>query len=328
MELTALRQLADAPLAASTQWELVKEAAQSAFPVVEELMNLAAGSLLLYNDDTNLKVLDFDSCDPPPVAGAEKRTGTFTTAVVADGQHPIALFFSGRLHAGENLNRVLLRRENGLPPPIHMSDGLSRNHPKDVETKTASCNSHARRNYADIAEHFPEPCLHVLESLKQVYGNDAHAKAMDLSPMDRMGYHQRHSAPILEKLKEWMEQQLDSKEVEPNSSLGGALNYMLKRWQALTLFLREPGAPLDNNICERALKMAIMHRKNSLFYKTQNGARVGDAFMSLIHTCRLNAVNPFDYLNALCQHCEQARENPQLWLPWNYKIQLPSQQTA
>ena len=65
---------------------------------------------------------------------------------------------------------------------------------------------------------------------------------------------------------------------------------MLKHWQKLTLFLRVPGPPLDNNICERALKMAIRHRKNSLFYKTLRGAAVGDLYMSLIHTCYLSGV--------------------------------------
>jgi transposase len=62
---------------------------------------------------------------------------------------------------------------------------------------------------------------------------------------------------------------------------------MLKHWEKLTLFLRHPGPPLDNNICERALKKAILHRKNALFYKTVNGAHVGDVFMSLIYTCEL-----------------------------------------
>jgi len=61
----------------------------------------------------------------------------------------------------------------------------------------------------------------------------------------------------------------------------------------------EPGAPLDNNVCERALKRAILHRKNSLFYKTAEGAWIGDVYMSLIHTSEVNEVNPFDYLVAL-----------------------------
>src|SRR5262245_53473514 len=76
---------------------------------------------------------------------------------------------------------------------------------------------------------------------------------------------------------------------------------MLRHWEKLTLFLRQAGAPLDNNVCERALKQAILHRKNALFYKTQKGAHVGDLLMSLIYTCQLHEVNPFDYLTCVAE---------------------------
>ena len=72
-------------------------------------------------------------------------------------------------------------------------------------------------------------------------------------------------------------------------------------------------------MCERALKKAILHRKNALFYKTQNGARVGDLFMSLIYTCQLNEANPFDYLTQLQQYSDQVAANLERWLPWNYR---------
>jgi len=80
----------------------------------------------------------------------------------------------------------------------------------------------------------------------------------------------------MENLHAWLARQFDDRLVEPNSSLGGAISYMLRHWQKLTLFLRKPGAPLDNNLCERALKKAILHRKNALFYKTgSSGESVG-----------------------------------------------------
>ena len=97
---------------------------------------------------------------------------------------------------------------------------------------------------------------------------------------------------------------------------------MLRHWTKLTLFLRQPGAPLDNNIAERMLKKAILHRKNALFYKTVNGARVGDLFMSLIHTCELNKVNPFDYLTELLRHPAEIMMRPAEWMPWNYRDTL------
>ena len=123
-------------------------------------------------------------------------------------------------------------------------------------------------------------------------------------------------------LQEWMQTQIDDCLVEPNSGLGKAIQYMLRHWTELTLFLREAGAPVDNNVVERMLKKAILHRKNSLFYKTMNGAVVGDLFMSLIHTCELNGANPFDYLTELQRHTDELRANPSEWMPWNYRQTL------
>jgi transposase len=96
----------------------------------------------------------------------------------------------------------------------------------------------------------------------------------------------------------------------------------LNHWSRLTLFLQQPGAPLDNNIVERALKKAILNRKNALFYRTLNGAGVGDLFMSLIHTCELNGGNPFDYLTELQRHAEELKRRPSEWMPWNYRETL------
>jgi hypothetical protein len=126
----------------------------------------------------------------------------------------------------------------------------------------------------------------------------------------------------MDELHGWLEAQLKEKKAEPNSGLGKAIEYMLRHWQALTLFLREPGAPLDNNLVERALKKAILHRKNSLFYKTLNGAEVGDLYMTLIHTCELNAVNPLDYLTELLRHTEELAAKPADWMPWKYRATL------
>ena len=123
-------------------------------------------------------------------------------------------------------------------------------------------------------------------------------------------------------LHEWMEAQLAEHKTEPNSGLGKAISYLLNHWQKLTLFLRVAGSPIDNNIVERSLKKAILNRRNALFYKTVNGAGVGDLFMSLIHTCELNGANPFDYLTELHRHAEELQQAPAAWMPWNYRETL------
>jgi transposase len=126
----------------------------------------------------------------------------------------------------------------------------------------------------------------------------------------------------MEKLQRWCAAQFEERKVEPNSGLGQAISYLLKHWEKLTLFLRVAGAPIDNNLVERALKKSILHRKNSLFYKTRKGAQMGDLFMSLIHTCELNGANAFDYLTELQRHAEDLKQNPSAWMPWNYRDTL------
>ena len=155
-----------------------------------------------------------------------------------------------------------------------------------------------------------------------MYHHDAEARARGLSPDARLTYHQTHSGPVLDEPHGWLARQLDDHLVEPNSHLGQAIRYLLTHWRPLTLFLRQPGAPLDNSLCERALKKAILHRKNAIFYKTAHGAHGGDLFMSLIHTCELEGVNPFAYLTALQWHADTMAANPADWFPWNYQDAL------
>jgi transposase len=313
------------PLPASTQWDIVEAVAESLTPVFDELIRQAAQGEVVHNDDTTVKILELmgESARQEALADAEGvadgRRGLFTSGVVAlrDG-HRVALFFSGRRHAGENLAQVLEHRAGELPPPIQMCDALSRNLPGELQTILAHCLAHARRRFVDVYDRFPEVCRHLLESLAVVYRNDAVARERRLSPEERLRFHQEASGPTMQALRDWLERQLGEKRTEPNSALGGAIGYTLKHWEELTLFLRQAGAPLDNNLCERALKKAILHRKNALFYKTRNGARVGDLFMSLIHTCELNRANPFDYLTQLQRHPDELATSPELWMPWNY----------
>ena len=314
--LEQMEELLGIPLPAATQWEIVEEAAEAIKPARDELVRQAAQGEVLHNDDTSMRVLRL------PREASDERTGVFTSGIVAtqSGQK-IALYFTGRQHAGENLADVLKQRTNQANLPIQMCDALSRNTPKQagVEILLANCLAHGRRQFVEIAANFPEECRYVLETLGEVYYQDALAKEQSLSTADRLRWHQERSRPIMNQLHGWLEAQLAGKKTEPNSGLGKAITYLLRHWKGLTAFLREAGAPLDNNICERALKRAVLHRKNALFYRTLNGAQAGDLFMTLIHTCQLCGANSFDYLTELQRHARELELNPSAWMPWNYR---------
>ncbi len=314
------------PLPAATQWELVRDALPQLVPAWDELLRQAAQGEVVYTDDTTMKVLALTAEQRRAAAADEAtdaRTGVFTSGIVATGDgHRIALFFTGRQHAGENLADVLAQRAADLTPPIQMCDALATNTAGDFDTLLASCLAHARRRFVDVVDHFPAEVRHVLETVREVYRTEALARERALSPEERLRLHQTASGPLMADLETWLRRQLEDHLVEPNSGLGAAIAYMLKHWTTLTLFLRVPGAPLDNNVCERALKKAILHRKNALFYKSLAGARVGDVFMSLIHTAELNGVAPFEYLVALQRHHQDVALDPSEWLPWNYEATL------
>jgi transposase len=321
--LERLQQGLGIPLPASTQWEIVRDAARLYAAVYSELVHQAANGQVLYNDDTSMKVLELEDPDRRNELDTdgdfEGRTGVFTSGIVATkDQHQIALFFTGQKHAGENLADLLAQRDTELSAPIQMCDGLSRNLPDEFVTLLARCTAHARRKFVDVESTFPDEVRHVLETIAQVYRNDALAKQRGLSADERLLFHQAESKPLLDGLKQWFDTQIEERKIEPNSSLGGAIEYMTKHWDALTLFLRVPGAPLDNNVCERVLKKAILHRKTALFYKTMSGARAGDLFMSIIHTAELAKIDVFGYLVALQRHHERVADDPASWMPWNY----------
>lgn len=313
------------PIAIATQFALALEGAIKLLPLYTEFLSVAAQAQQLGTDDTKGRVLKYNR--PEELAD---RTGVHTTCTVVqktqEGQQ-LAIFCTGPQHAGENLDDLLKNRCQQLDPLLVMCDALSRNSPKrrlseGVKILMANCLAHGRRKFVDIAASFPIECLHVLEQLGTVYLHDKQAKDWNLDPAARLVHHQTYSQPIMDGLKQWMEKLLAENVVEENCRLGQAFLYMLNRWDKLTLFLRQPGALLDNNEVERALKLAVRHRKNSLFYLTERGALVGDIYMSLIQTCNLNGVNPVEYLTVCLRNARRLAAAPGEWTPWAFKATL------
>jgi transposase len=183
------------PLPAATQWDIVNHSGGRIEPALEELIRQAAQGQVVHNDDTTMKVLELDDRDAPPSdadspSGLDRK-GVFTSGIVSilEGRR-IALFFTGHRHAGENLATVLKQRASELDRPIQMCDALSRNMPQELETLVANCLAHGRRQFVDVPANFPDECLYVLTILGDVYKNDAEAKRREMSPEQRLAFHQ------------------------------------------------------------------------------------------------------------------------------------------
>lgn len=327
--LEGFQALVGVPVADATLWELAERVADSAYPVFERLKYDVAQSELIFQDDTSVRIQSLQAENRQQAATASDpanaaRTGMYTTGLVAkNADHTLVLYLSGREHAGENLAQILALREPGLPKPLVMSDALSANElDHESEVIRLHCLAHGVRQFSDIAGVFPSECQRVLTDLSAVYEHDATTEREAMSGQQRLHYHQRHSGPIMAALKTWLEQQFLERQVEPNSSLGKAFTYLLKRWESLTRFLAIPNAPLDNNTVERSLKLVIRQRNTSLFYASTHSAYVASALSSLLATCVENGINALNYLIALQQNRSAVFGQPAAWLPWCYSDQL------
>jgi len=298
------------PLPAGTMWGLVEDVANAVFPVYRELERMAAQAKLLFIDDTWGLVLD-------------DKKKQHTTGVVAQVDHHwVTLYLTGTEAAGRKVLDLLQQRGANLPRPLQMSDALACNYPDPVLIVVLLCWVHARRQFFDIKEFYPQECAVVLEAIGRLYGREKKIRDLQLDDAARLVYHQQHSQPVLEQMKKWLQDQQDQRLIEPNSALGKAVQYLNRHWDGLMGFCRYPGAPLDNNIVERILKDAILLRKNAYFFKTSHGANVGSLLMSLIKTATQAGANPFSYFEALLGHRHELRQNVGLWLPWNYPAVL------
>jgi hypothetical protein len=319
------------PVPDATQWDQIERVGDSGYVVFTYLERLAAQGALIYQDDTPVRILSLmdenqeiqAQAEALGLSRAQERTGMYTTALVVkvDGQ-TICLYYSGRAHAGENLQALLTQRQAGQDKPLVMSDALASNAADEAGLIRCHCLAHGRRKFSDLEDVFPSECQVVIEALKQVFDHDEEARKQQMDAPARLAYHQAYSRPIMDGLKSWLEKQLRDRLVEPNSSLGKAISYMQGHWATLTRFLEVPGAPLENNLVERALKLFIRQRKNSLFFATEHSAYIASVLTSLIATCMHAGINAVEYLVALQEHRREVFADPGAWLPWTYQARL------
>ncbi|MEI7488007.1 MAG: IS66 family transposase [Chryseobacterium sp.] len=304
------------PMPASTQWDLMENLGNHLYPIWQSLLKMAADGNKFFIDDTKAKVLALlkENKDQSP-----ERKGIYTTGIISESDdRKIILYLTGRRHAGENIDRIIKERKNDKRA-ILMSDALSANNISDYDFIRSLCLSHGRRNFFDHGDKFKEACEFVIGKIAIVYKNDKHCKKNNLSPAERLKYHQEYSTESMSDLKKWCEETLNGKEIEPNSILSTEIKYLLNHWEGLTSFLRIEGAELDNNQLEQKLRLPVLNRKNWLFYKTELGALIGDIICSFLKTCEAANVNSFDYFVWVMKNKNLIKVSPDKFLPWEFK---------
>ena len=339
----ACRGLFGRALSASTIFDQCEHLADAFNPVYRALQWAAATSAVFHIDDTTHRILEARPVKRRRGGVERTRSGVYASALLgavrddgggrdgADGgdtERRVVLYQTNIGHAGEWLEQILVHRPDGLEAPIVMSDALASNRVHDHAVKIASCNAHARRGFVEVASHYPEEVRFALETYQRVWAAETHCTDHGLDPGARLAYHQGHSAEPMATLRAWCERELESGAVEANGTLGQAMGYFLRHYENLTLFLREPAAPIDNNEIERLLKLVVRSRKNSSFYRSEVGAGVADVISSVLGTCHENGLNAFDYLCAVQRHAELVRGEPERWLPWNWQSAAAAVETG
>jgi hypothetical protein len=326
--LAAYHAMLGVPVPEATQWDQSEQVGDGAYKVFAHLEREAAPGGVSLHDDTAVRILALlkenhallTAAQAQGLATPTERPGMHTMALVVQvGEHTAMLYDSSRRHAGANLQRLLEHREAGRDKPLVLADALaSKALTEEAAGIRCHCLAHGRRQVSDLAAVCPSACQVVLDVRRQVFDHDEHPRQAQLSPEARLAYHQAHSRPLLDERQRWLRQHVDERLVEPNRALGQAIGSLQKPWATLTRFVSVPGAPLDNNRAERALKLFLRQRKNSLFSTNEPSASIASVLPSLIATCLCAGGNAVAYLVALQEHRREVLAHPAAWLPWAY----------
>jgi transposase len=319
------------PMPDANQWEVVNAGDDLLLPLYKALEQHAIQKATNFRiDDTGAMVIALKRQIAAEIAALtalgestkDVRTGINATGLYWETPNgPVILFYTGRHHAGEIVDRLLRHRLVSRPKLVKCTDGASKNFDHEHADKLveSTCNAHALLKFRDIKDKHPIEYAEAGRVYKQVFDNDDEARALGLTPVDRMLYHREHSKPLMQELKKMCEEKITSKLVEPSSRLWEPLTFIINQWDRLTRFCDAPGVPLDTNLVEQALIMPVRYFAGSFNYHTEDGAVVGDHAMSLIATARANDVEPVAYLTECLRCHEDLAKNPDQYLPWVYR---------
>lgn len=322
------------PMSDANQWRIVDECDDLLAPVYRALERHAIQKATgLRFGDTGSMIIDTrrqiqQELQALTLLGESTqhvRTGINATGFYIDtAEGKVVLFFTGRHHAGEIVDQLLARRGAGAKKLPTVTDAASKNFDHDHAEKLeqAVCNAHCFLKFRAVKDQFPAEYAVAAEVYGKVFENDDEAKALDLASDERMLYHREHSKPEMLKLWQMCKDKVDANLIEPSSPLWEPVSFVINQWPRLTKFYEVPGVPLDSNLVEQTLIIPVRYLAGSFAYKTQNGADVGDHFMSLIATANANGVEPVAYLTECLRNHEDLAKRPEHYLPWVYRDRL------
>ena len=216
-----------------------------------------------------------------------------------------------------------------IPPPDHASTGPSvlltdgyaayESYAKNSGLLHAQCWAHSRRKFFEAQSIEPEKAAQALDQIGALYAVEAHIRENNLTDEAKRVYRQQHAAPLAAAFFVWVQRQFDEQGFLPSSPLTKALAYVRERQAGLSIFLDDPDVPIDTNHLERALRVIPMGRKNWLFCWTEVGAKHAGIIQSLLVTCRVQKIDPYDYLVDVLQRVGQhpatevAQLTPRRW---------------
>ena len=332
--LEMLHQSWGIPFSDANQWEVVSQAMDLLMPLVRAMERHGIERILnLRIDDTGSMVITIqrqilDELEAARALGLPTesiRTGINATCVhIETPEGEITLFFTGRHHAGEIIDRILKQRKQKEVQVIKVTDGASKNfdHEHRDQVIEATCNAHAFLKFHAIKDQFPVEYAVVGEAYHEIFQHDAITRERKMTPEQRLAYHREHSRPWMDKIRAVCLEKMQSRLVEPRSPLWAPVHFIINQWSRLSRFLEVPGVPLDTNLVEQKLIIPVRYLAASFNYQTENGAEVGDAAMSLVATARAHGVEPVAYLAHCLENHKYLQEHPENYLPWVYREQM------
>ena len=282
--------------------------AQCAFllePIVKIIQKDLLKSPKIHTDDTTVPVQEKN----------KTKTGRiWIYATTGTSDPPIAVYEYTPTRSQQGPLDFLKEYEGYLQADAYAGyDALYKNNIIEV-----GCMAHARRKFVEATKGTKEIGApnKALRYIRELYKVEEEAK--DLDDESRRKLRLEKSKPILEEFKQWLE----TKKIVPKTAIGKAITYTLNQWEALTRYLDHGMLSIDNNFAERLIKPIVIGRKNWLFAGSDKGAANAAIIYSLIETCKLNNVNPYEYLrDVLTRLPTQLNNNIRELLPYNWEVQ-------